>query len=110
MDASSRQHYDPASSGLFRINPDRETELKHMLRVLWRRRLLLLACVVLAAGSVWGITARMTPIFSATAAVMLESYHRLLTRMERRGWQQRSPRMRLSRPEKLAIGIVHGLL
>ncbi|MDA0220854.1 MAG: presqualene diphosphate synthase HpnD [Proteobacteria bacterium] len=44
------------------------------------------------------------------AAVMLESYHRLLTRMERRGWQQRSPRMRLSRPEKLAIGIVHGLL
>ena len=44
------------------------------------------------------------------AAVMLESYHRLLGRMERRGWQTRSPRMRLSRPEKLAIGIVHGLL
>jgi len=44
------------------------------------------------------------------AAVMLESYHRLLARMERRGWQQRSPRMRLSRTEKLAIGIVHGLL
>ena len=44
------------------------------------------------------------------AAVMLESYHRLLGRMERRGWHTRSPRMRLSRPEKLAIGIVHGLL
>jgi len=44
------------------------------------------------------------------AAVMLESYHRLLVRMERRGWHQRSPRMRLSRTEKLAIGIVHGLL
>ena len=73
MDASSRQPYDPASSGLFRINPDRETELKHMLRVLWRRRLLLIACVVLAAGSVWAVTAQMTPIFSATAAVMLET-------------------------------------
>ncbi len=44
------------------------------------------------------------------AAVMLESYHRLLSRMERRGWQTRSPRMRLSRPEKLAIGLFHGLL
>ncbi len=44
------------------------------------------------------------------AAVMLESYHRLLGHMERRGWQTRSPRMRLSRSEKLAIGIVHGLL
>ncbi len=44
------------------------------------------------------------------AAVMLESYHRLLARMERRGWQTRSPRMRLSHPEKFAIGLVHGLL
>lgn len=44
------------------------------------------------------------------AAVMLESYHRLLGRMERRGWQQRSPRVRLSRREKFTIGILHGLL
>lgn len=44
------------------------------------------------------------------AAVMLESYHRLLGHMERRGWQQRNPRMRLSRREKFTIGIVHGLL
>jgi len=44
------------------------------------------------------------------AAVMLESYHRLLLRMERRGWDRRSPRMRLSRVEKLAIGLTHGLL
>lgn len=44
------------------------------------------------------------------AAVMLESYHRLLQRMERRGWDRRSPRVRLSRPEKLVIGLVHGLL
>lgn len=44
------------------------------------------------------------------AAVMLESYHRLLARMERRGWQTRSPRMRLSPPEKFFIGLRHGLL
>jgi len=44
------------------------------------------------------------------AAVMLVSYSRLLARMERRGWVVRTPRARLSRLEKLSIGLFHGLL
>jgi squalene synthase HpnD len=44
------------------------------------------------------------------AAVMLASYSRLLGRMERRGWAVRTPRARLSRLEKLSIGLLHGLL
>ena len=44
------------------------------------------------------------------AAVMMVSYRTLLDRMERRGWQHRSPRMRLGRLEKLLIGLRHGVL
>ena len=44
------------------------------------------------------------------AAVMMVSYRRLLQRMEQRGWPNSGPKVRLSRAEKLAIGIVHGLL
>jgi phytoene synthase len=44
------------------------------------------------------------------AAVMMVSYRRLLARLERRGWPHEGPKVRLSRGEKLAIGLVHGLL
>ncbi len=44
------------------------------------------------------------------AAVMMVSYRRLLHLMEQRGWPNTGPKVRLSRREKLAIGIVHGLL
>jgi hypothetical protein len=44
------------------------------------------------------------------AAVMMVSYRRLLKRMARRGWPHDGPKARLSRGEKLVIGIVYGLL
>jgi phytoene synthase len=44
------------------------------------------------------------------AAVMLVSYRRLLRRLERGGWRLDGPKVRLSRGEKLVIGLVHGLL
>lgn len=44
------------------------------------------------------------------AAVMMVSYRRLLSRMERRGWPQRGPKARLPAGEKLVIGLYYGLL
>jgi squalene synthase HpnD len=44
------------------------------------------------------------------AAVMMVSYRRLLKRLERRGWPIKGPKVRLTRGEKLVIGIRYGLL
>lgn len=73
LDASAPHYPDPATGRLFRVSPTRETDLKYILRVLWRRRVLLMACMLLAAGSAWGMAARMIPIYSAATEVMLET-------------------------------------
>ncbi len=42
--------------------------------------------------------------------LMIEVYHRLLERLERRGWENLQQPVRVSRPEKLWIALRHGLV
>ncbi len=42
--------------------------------------------------------------------LMIEVYHRVLERLERRGWQNLQQPVRVSRPEKLWIALRHGLV
>lgn len=50
-----------------------EVDLGQMLRLLWRRRLFILAWVALAVGLAWLIVSHITPIYTATAQVMIDA-------------------------------------
>lgn len=62
----------PAGSSS-RLKPELHVDIGRTLRTLWRRRLLLLACLLLGAGGAWAYTARMHPVYTATAVVMLDT-------------------------------------
>jgi succinoglycan biosynthesis transport protein ExoP len=56
-----------------RLRPERHIDLAQTLRTLWRRRILIAACMVLVTGATWAYTTRLPRIYTATTAVMLNT-------------------------------------
>ena len=63
----------PQDRGLLRGRLGREADLRYLLRTLWRRRILLVACLLLAAGTTAVVVSGITPVYTATAQVMLDT-------------------------------------
>ncbi|HEY0835745.1 MAG TPA: polysaccharide biosynthesis tyrosine autokinase [Azospirillum sp.] len=60
-------------AGPLRAKLGREADLRHMLRTLWRRRVLLAVCLLLGASAAWAYVSGITPVYTATTQVMLDT-------------------------------------
>lgn len=60
-----------AASG--RLKPERHVDLAQTLRTLWRRRILIVACMFLVIGATWAYSTRLPRVYTATTTVMLNT-------------------------------------
>ncbi|WP_448188438.1 GumC family protein [Azospirillum sp. sgz301742] len=61
----------PSQPAQARANLD--VNIANMLRTLWRRRFFLVACLVLAVTVTWVVLSRITPVYSASATVAIDT-------------------------------------
>jgi exopolysaccharide transport family protein len=63
----------PAAGTPGRHKPERHIDLAQTLRTLWRRRILIIACIVLVTGAAWAYSTRLPRVYTATTTVMLNT-------------------------------------
>lgn len=49
-----------------------EIDLSQMLKTLWRRRALIVLCVLICGSAAWAAVSRIEPVYTATSSVMLD--------------------------------------